>query len=495
MNRLYLIIVVFAMAIVSGGAWGQTRNVVLGSMESDSIEAANLGNRKFHSAIRSYRAGADTSSIYGLSCRRGASLFALQPLAYLSAGYQQKQDNKYYEAMLGLSSTYSCGEKFTIGASLLGGYINPLMSVSHLADSIGRYPQYDGFHKDGKRYLVRYLEFYANYKPSQSIVLQVGKGKKFIGDGFRSVILSASNSGMYYFDTDVDLGSFKYVFSINTAQNWDNNCNSYRQMYMVYHVFSYNPARWLTLGGCETVMMIRRDSLDNTKFMDIHYLNPMLFFRPVEYSLGSPDNALMGVFGKLRFLRNHEIYGQFMLDDFNFREIKENTGTWNNKYAIQMGVKGFVGRLSYLAEYNYIRPYIYSHDKSVNSYSMFGQPLANPHGANLKEMVLNIKYRTDHLGLSLLVDHIEVGRDFDKYSMGNNVLRPYTLHKNRFGNYVGQGDNQKNLNIQLCAEYSPRQLRNFSIVARAGKQQLYKIDNGFFIIGIETRNLFRDHSL
>ena len=74
-----------------------------------------------------------------------------------------------------------------------------------------------------------------------------------------------------------------------------------------------------------------------------------------------------------------------MLDDFNFNEIKEHNDTWNNKYSYQIGCKGYFGPVRYLLEYNYIRPYIYSHDKSVNAYAMYSQPLANPYGANLNQ--------------------------------------------------------------------------------------------------------------
>lgn len=494
MNRITRILMMIALLASVSVSYGQTRNVLLRSCEADSIEQANLGNRKFHSAFRAYTSGPDTvSQVYGLVKCSGRSRFSVEPLACFAIGGQSSA-NGYHDAMAGANAMFSCDSVFTLSASILGGYTSPLASTAVLADSMmTRFPQMDGFSRKDNSYLTRYFEFYANYRPLKSLMLSLGKGKKFIGDGYRSMLLSASNSGMYYFDMDLTLGNFKYVFSINTAQNWDNTCDSYRQLYMIYHAFSYNPARWLNIGGYEAVMQIRRDTLGNTKFMDLHYINPMLFFRPLEFSLGSPDDAIMGVWGKVR-IQNHVFYGQFMLDDFNFVEIKEHSGTWNNKFSIQTGVKGYFGNLSYLLEYNYIRPFIYTHDRTVNAYAMYHQPLANPFGANLKEAVVDIKYHLKDLDLELLIDHINVGRDEDSLSMGNNLFKSYDLHKYQFGNFVGQGISEKNMNISISAEWKCRALRNFRLFARAGRHQMFGNDNKYFILGIKTSKLFFDTS-
>ena len=184
-----------------------------------------------------------------------------------------------------------------------------------------------------------------------------------------------------------------------------------------------------------------------------------------------------------------------MLDDFNFKEIKEHHDTWNNKYAIQIGAKGYVGKFSYLLEYNYIRPYIYSHDRPINSYTMYGQPLANPYGANMKEAVVNIKYYTERFDFDVLVDCVKRGMDFDIYSYGNNVLRPYTSRHHDTGNVVGQGVGLKIYNVSLDARWKPVALRNFCVFARLGVQHSNDFNNTFAMIGIKTNKLFFDRSL
>jgi hypothetical protein len=495
-NMNMFIVILFAVIIAAQGVSAQTRNVTLFGRESDSLERVNLGNRKFHSAVKSYSALADTSDKYALIAVHDSSRFVLEPLAELGIGAQQEQSSNYYSAILGLSSTYSYKQKFTISMSIYGGYTSPLSTVDMMIDSINHFPQYDGYSVGHNgNYFVRGVDFYVNYRPAKFLLLSAGKGKKFIGDGYRSVILSASNSGLYYFDTEVDVGNFKYVFSINGGRNYDNNCKSNRTSYMIYHLFSYNPAKWLNIGGFETVMMVRRDSVDRTRMPDIHYINPVLFFRPLEFALGSPDNALMGLFGKITYLKNHILYAQFMLDDFNFNEIKEHNDTWNNKYAYQIGCKGYFGPMMYLLEYNYIRPFIYSHDKSVNAYAMYSQPLANPYGANLKEVVANLKCKIQNIEANILADYVMVGKDYNKYSFGNNILRPYTLRHSNTNNVVGQGIRKELINISAEISWFPQVMRNFSVFARVGNQHCDNIDNKYAMLGIKTSKLYFDRSL
>ena len=48
-----------------------------------------------------------------------------------------------------------------------------------------------------------------------------------------------------------------------------------------------------------------------------HYLIPIIFYRSIEQSLGSADNSVIGLDFKANFLRHFQLYGQFVLDEFN----------------------------------------------------------------------------------------------------------------------------------------------------------------------------------
>ncbi|MBQ2098009.1 MAG: hypothetical protein II480_07510, partial [Bacteroidales bacterium] len=276
MKFFYQLIIIALMVSVASQMQAQTRIVPVQGWETDSIESANVGDKKFHSAIKGYATTTDSTPKYALSTKQGKSSWVLEPLAEIGVGTQSEYYSNYYSAMAGASGTYSFGEKLTVNISAYGGFLSPLGTMAGLADSLGRFPQMDKYSKKGDgKYAVGGVEFYASYRPAEFLRLTAGKGKKFVGDGYRSVILSASNSGMYYFDTEVEVGNFKYLFSINGGRNFDNGVSAteattkkveptttdgwtMRTVYMINHIFSYNPAKWLNIGGFETVMMIRR---------------------------------------------------------------------------------------------------------------------------------------------------------------------------------------------------------------------------------------------
>ena len=116
-----------------------------------------------------------------------------------------------------------------------------------------------------------------------------------------------------------------------------------------------------------------------------------MFYRPVEYSVGSPDNALLGASFKLKIAKNIQLYSQVLIDEFYLKFLKERKGWWANKQGYQAGFKVFnlfhLNNLYLQGEANYVRPYTYSHGNSIQNYGHYNQSLAHPLGANFKEAV------------------------------------------------------------------------------------------------------------
>ncbi|MEM7039634.1 MAG: hypothetical protein AAF570_21855, partial [Bacteroidota bacterium] len=185
--------------------------------------------------------------------------------------------------------------------------------------------------------------------------------------------------------------------------------------------------------------------------------NPIIFYRSVEQSFGSPDNSTIGVSLKTNFLQRFQFYGQIMLDDFNFRNRDQGTGYFANKYGYQVGLKYinafWIPLLDLQVEYNRVRPYTYSHFNPTASYSHYGQPLAHGAGANLYDVHLLVRYQPfPRWSGRLLFSHMYKGLDMDGYNFGGDIFQPYTLNRppvdlndpmspvRDFGNLIGQGD-------------------------------------------------------
>ncbi|MBK7690994.1 MAG: hypothetical protein IPJ31_07720 [Bacteroidetes bacterium] len=157
------------------------------------------------------------------------------------------------------------------------------------------------------------------------------------------------------------------------------------------HHLSVNAARWLNVGLFEAIIYSRKDHFD------FRYLNPIILYRSVEQTNGSPDNALIGLNFKINTGIKALIYGQVILDEFNFAQVKANNGWWANKHAFQLGLKLAdpfgVKNLMIQVEANMVRPYTYSYNDSVSDYSNYNQALAHPYGANFIEGNLIVNYQ------------------------------------------------------------------------------------------------------
>src|SRR5690606_3932158 len=98
---------------------------------------------------------------------------------------------------------------------------------------------------------------------------------------------------------------------------------------------------------------------------DWNYLNPVIFYRWVEHQLGTPDKVMLGTDFKWAVFPSMQLYGQFALDEFVFREFFEIDGkkSSRNKHGLQLGYKYInfldISNLDLQLEYNQVRPYTY----------------------------------------------------------------------------------------------------------------------------------------
>src|SRR5690606_23707573 len=129
---------------------------------------------------------------------------------------------------------------------------------------------------------------------------------------------------------------------------------------------------------------------------DVNYLNPVIFFRPVEYNhAGSSDRMLVGLNISYKFNARHQLYGQLILDEFLLSKLFGGEKWWANKYGIQLGYKSYspfgLKGLYYQGEFNFVRPFTYTHATSVQSYSHMNMSLAHPFGANFMEALALVR--------------------------------------------------------------------------------------------------------
>ena len=71
---------------------------------------------------------------------------------------------------------------------------------------------------------------------------------------------------------------------------------------------------------------------NNNRGFDVNYLNPIIFYRAIEFSTGSrAGNALIGLSGKYKVSNKVNVYGQLIIDEFSSKDIFGGKKSWKNK--------------------------------------------------------------------------------------------------------------------------------------------------------------------
>ena len=153
-------------------------------------------------------------------------------------------------------------------------------------------------------------------------------------------------------------------------QNGKTSQGIYPRKYITSHHLSWNVTPRLNIGLFETV--IYQDS-SNLGGFDFYYLNPMIFYRPLEFEIGSDrGNSLIGFNAKYKITDNIHAYGQFILDEFSLARNNVDKGCWCNKYGWQLGFKSFntiIPNLTVQSEVNSATHYTYSHRTPLQNYA------------------------------------------------------------------------------------------------------------------------------
>jgi hypothetical protein len=305
----------------------------------------------------------------------------------------------------------------------------------------------------------------AAYEPSNFFLIEVGQDNHFVGDGYHSVILGNEHTPHPFAQLSTSFWKIDYSVSYHLLKDvrWPNFDKLYPK-YMTTHAVNLRLHKTLHLYAYESVIWKAEDSLTNRGY-DLSYLNPIIFFRPVEFNLGSPspDNVLMGAGFRWQPTAWVKIYGQGLIDEFYLKELKSGDGWWANKFAFQGGFSAQEQfgqhQLNMLAELSSARPFTYSHIQSMQNYGTKAYPLAHPLGANFRELLIVGTWSYKRIEALARLSHASVGVGDTDTNYGQNIYRSYTDRTSEYGHETLQGNLQK----AVSGDFTVRYLVNTSI--------------------------------
>ena len=299
---------------------------------------------------------------------------------------------------------------------------------------------------------------YITFNAAKFIDFQLGYDKNFIGNGYRSLFLSDWGNSYLFAKINTRIWKFNYqnIFMELMPQYSKKGDLLLRRKYAAMHHLSMNVTKWLNIGLFEGVMFGRKDHFD------FQYLNPIIFYRHIEGTVGSPDNAVAGFDFKANVLHRMQFYGQVLLDEFILSKVKNSPTSWVNKFGIQLGAKYVdafgVKNLDLQVEMNRVRPFTYSHSDTINNYTHYNQPLAHPLGANFQELIGIVRYQPiPRLYIDARAMYYYQGLDSGNANFGGNIFRNYNTRLTEEGYKTGSGSKATCINGLLNVGYEFRQ--------------------------------------
>jgi len=357
---------------------------------------------------------------------------------------------------------------------------------------------------------------WVTYSPGKFFNIQFGQGKNFIGDGYRSLLLSDNSFAYPFLKVTTTVWKIKYMNLFTQFQDIrgsqlvvNGKGTGYPKKYGTFHYLSIQLGKSLQVGLFESIIWPGGDSTQKRGY-DAAYLNPIIFYRSVEFANGSSDNALMGLNLKYKLNSKWYVYGQFILDDFKLREFKEKNYKYQQKYGYQIGTRVFdplkIKNLILQAEYNYIMPYTYSHRTVEQNYSHYNQALAHPLGANFKELVTLADYRFRRYFVAIKYIRAKYGVNEGNIHYGKNIFIPDyggvyngVNYKFPYAKHAAQGRLNTLQYMEIKAGYLINPNTNMRLFGSLAIRKLdgYAAENKltrFYAVGISTnlQNMYFD---
>ncbi|MEO7522871.1 MAG: capsule assembly Wzi family protein [Ferruginibacter sp.] len=429
---------------------------------------------------------------------------AINPVLQLSVGSEKDNDprtndtdGKYVNSR-GITLRGMIGSKIGFSSTIVDNqergpsYYEQYVQSAKAVPGVGFYKR---FKKDSSAHDYFDGRGYITFNATKYIDVQFGYDKNFIGNGYRSLFLSDWGNSYLFLKLNTKIWKFNYqnIFMELTPRHIRNGDSLIDRKYAAMHHLSMNVTKWLNVGLFEAVIFGR------SNHFDFQYLNPIIFYRHIEGTVGSPDNALGGLDFKANIMHRFQLYGQIMLDEFILNKIKDDPGYWANKYAIQLGAKYVdafgIKNLDLQGEINRVRPFTYSHNDTIGNYTHYNQPLAHPLGSNFQEFIGIVNYQpVKKLYIHARVIYYYKGLDSNGVDYGSDIFRVYTDRPRESGFKVGNGNKLSVVNALLEISYEIKQNIFFELTLQQRNSKLAFSPgtiNSTFVSGGVRINMFK----
>ena len=315
----------------------------------------------------------------------------LDPVFDFSYGKESTTNRNLFVNSRGVRAGGRLGEHFAFETEI---YENQSILPSHVDNFVNQWRVVPGqgsarrYKKTGRDYSN--VSGYISWSPSQSQNLQFGHGKHFVGDGYRSLLLSDNSFAYPYIKYTCTLGRWQYVRTVASLMNITSRSSDSEEFPKKTAGFDYltvDIGRRIQISLFEGNIWANPDSTKRFK-PSFGVFNPIILTNTLFTSGREDMHSLLGLNVKCLVNKNIVLYGQVMFDDI--MNTTKNAGIqMGAKYFDVMGLPG----LFLQAEINQMENGAYSYVRNTGiSYVHYNQTIAHPLGNNFKEMVAIASY-------------------------------------------------------------------------------------------------------
>lgn len=286
-----------------------------------------------------------------------------------------------------------------------------------------------------------YVTAIISYTPIKQLNITMGEDKTFIGDGYRSLLLSDYSPNAPLLRLTANLGKVQYmmmwVYMEDPRAIRFDSFGSNRRKWGGFHYLDWNITNRLSLGYFNAFIAQEADDAGHFHSFDANFFDPVIYANALNSSNTQPDNILTGFTAKYKVFDKSAVYGQLLLD----RGSVFSGGSNANTGGYQLGIRGAdifgVTNFNYLFELNSVRPYTYSTATPITNYTNYDEPLGDPFGANVRELIGILNYSVGRFDFMGELIYAKYGTDPQGVDAGMNVMEPFV--PSGVSTFIGQG--------------------------------------------------------
>lgn len=429
-------------------------------------------------------------------------LFDLQIGEDLKDRYHQRCFNN----TRGILIRADAGKKFSFEStfyenqSAFVSYIDTFNRRNAVVPGQGRWKDFKPDPSDKRKVSYDYAmaSGYISFAPNNHLNIQAGHGKHFIGDGYRSLLLSDNSFNYPFVRITTSFGKFQYTNLYAVFMNFSTGAiplgteRLFQKKVGNFQNLSWNAHKRVQVGLFQATISEGTD-YRNKLDVDASFFDPIIFGNAIQYGLHGTYNVLLGATLKLKITNTISAYGQLMVDDVS----KNGPQSVASKHGFQLGAKYFnafkVKDLYLQAECNIVRPFTYSKDSVNEAYVHYNQALAHPLGANFREFNGKISYRFGDFFVAYQLTYATIGQDSLGRFYGKNIFQSSsnaTLAPNASSFLQNQGRPRTLQYNDLKIGYLINPATNMNIVLGITNRQFsgktFKSYSHFVYVGIRT---------